>query len=297
MDWNNFINTASNIIQGVGTVAGAVLDEMGQEIIRNYMEILLYSNNGQTEFLFDQMMYGNMIPDLPREVKINFYNQSVAAFSEGRCPTLEACCATVAQSGLAEQCFNDVVMVMAIDCNMPYEKIAFIQAISGMLGLYYDDYTLNCYITTAMNNFQQVGNCFKWFVDRNTNKLPDSVNERNWLIHKMVCIFGYTQPSLESLAEVSLLSPILMRVFSFIFGLIGLDRFVLGHKGMGVFKLCIPVLIFIAMMIWTSASMRILGFGVLFWIIVWIADVVRMPDLTKKKNYEKSLKELPKLLG
>ena len=94
----------------------------------------------------------------------------------------------------------------------------------------------------------------------NASKLPE--NQLPILKERLMAM---SDAELDRLTYVNLTDPLLMLVISICFGVLGVDRFVLGDIGLGVGKL-------------------ITCGGIYIW---WIVDLIYIMDHTKEKNLQR----------
>ena len=235
MDWDNFLNTAANIIKGVGAVAGAVLEGIGEEIYRSYIQLLMNATNNEQykwTFLTYQIGNGNFLPELPFEGRTQLFDQVYNNMQQGIISSVQDCCSMVSSStpDLPMRCWNDTVIILCSDGNMTNDKYGYLQSLAYMLGVNSDPNYIMQYVATIMQNFDAMRSYFVWFWNYNQNKLPKDRNIMAGFVENMVQTCGLRPISQEQMKSVALSSPFINGFFSFLFGIFGLDWLAFATK-------------------------------------------------------------------
>jgi hypothetical protein len=113
---------------------------------------------------------------------------------------------------------------------------------------------------SVVNHDSQKESRVRCWLAANASKLPE--NQLPILKDRLMAM---SDAELDRLTYVNLTDPLLMLVISICFGVLGVDRFVLGDIGLGVGKL-------------------ITCGGIYIW---WIVDLFYIMDATKEKNLQR----------
>jgi TM2 domain-containing membrane protein YozV len=113
---------------------------------------------------------------------------------------------------------------------------------------------------SVVNHDSQKESRVRCWLAANASKLPE--NQLPILKERLMAM---SDAELDRLTYVNLTDPLLMLVISICFGVLGIDRFVLGDIGLGVGKL-------------------ITCGGIYIW---WIVDLFYIMDDTKEKNLQR----------